>query len=154
MKTEITKEQALVRLTALCARGEHCEFEMTEKMRRWGVDEDVQAEVMAYLVAERYVDNARYARFFINDKVKYNRWGRRKVEQALRMKRIDEETYRPLLDEMCDTEEYSELLPQLLRTKMRSVKAKNDYDMRAKLIRFALSRGFQMDDILQALERI
>lgn len=154
MKTEITKEQALVRLTALCARGEHCEFEMTEKMRRWGVDEDVQAEVMAYLVAERYVDNARYARFFINDKVKYNRWGRRKVEQALRMKRIDEETYRPLLDEMCDTEEYSELLPQLLRTKMRSIKAKNDYDMRAKLIRFALSRGFQMDDILQALERI
>lgn len=150
----MTKEQALSRLTALCARGEHCCHDVTEKMRRWEIDEREQAEIVAYLLKERYIDEERYARFFINDKVKYNRWGRRKVEQALRFKRIDERIYRPLLDEIDETDDYKETLRHVLEVKKRSIKAKNDYDMRTKLIRFALSRGFEMDDVLREVESL
>lgn len=147
----MTKQEVLQKLTALCARGEHCQQEMLDKMRRWDVAEDVQAEVMAYIISEKYVDDARYARFFINDKVKFNRWGRRKVEMALRMKRIDESIYRPLLDEMDDTADYVETLIALLRNKVKVTKGRSGYEIRMKLIRFALSRGFTMDVIDEAL---
>lgn len=142
-----TYESCLSKLTALCARSEHCTYEMEEKMKKWEVDAETQQKVIAYLVKEKYVDDARYARFFINDKVKYNKWGRRKVEMALRMKRIDEAVYRPLLDEMDEGEDYTEILRALLRTKIKSVKGKSQYEIRMKLIRFALSRGFTMDVI-------
>lgn len=151
---EMTLQQVLQKLTALCARSEHCQQEMLDKMRRWEVADSVQAEAMAYLIREKYVDDARYARFFINDKVKYNKWGRRKVEQALRMKHIDESISRPLLDEIMSAEDYLEILVPLLISKRRTVKFSSDYELRMKLIRFALQRGFTMDVIEQAIGKI
>ena len=96
----MTKEQIISKLTAACARAEHCKDDMIRRMQRWQVDESLQQEVISYLVREKYIDEERYARFFINDKVKYNRWGRRKVEQALYFKHIPREVYEPLLDEV------------------------------------------------------
>ena len=75
-----------MKLAALCARGEHCQHDMLEKMRQWGVDEQEQASVMQRLVKERYVDDERYTRAFVHDKMTYNQWGRRKIEQALWLK--------------------------------------------------------------------
>ena len=84
MKTE---NDAYLTLAALCAQAEHCQWEMLEKMRRWEVPEDAQARVMQRLISERYVDDERYAQAFVKDKIRYNKWGRRKVEQALWQKR-------------------------------------------------------------------
>ena len=86
---EITEQEALQKLSALCAQSEHSSGEMTEKMRKWGIAEDVQARIMARLTVEKYVDDTRFSQFFINDKIKYNKWGRRKIEQALWQKGID-----------------------------------------------------------------
>lgn len=149
----MTYEHVLLKLTALCARGEHCLHEMRTKMQRWEVDDDIQKRVLDYLVKERFVDEERYARFFINDKIKYNRWGRRKVEQALYMKRIPSEIYRPLLDEV-EEESYEEVLMPLLRAKVKSIKAANDYELRMKLIRFGMQRGFSYEQIEKCLESL
>ncbi len=140
----MTEQQILNKLTAICARGEHCRQEMHEKMERWEVDEATQQHVMDYLIRERYIDEERYARFFINDKLKYNKWGKRKIEQALYAKRIPKDVYSPLLDDVKD-ESYEELLLPLLTSKARSVRANSEYERRMKLIRFALQRGFSYE---------
>lgn len=137
-------------LTALCAQAEHCQWEMTEKMRRWGLDDEAQARVMQRLVQERYVDDARYARAFVKDKVRYNKWGRRKVEQALWQKHIDEDISQQALDEV-DDEEYLDVLRPLLAQKRKTTRAANDYELNQKLVRFALGRGFTYDIIRQCL---
>lgn len=144
-------QQAYSRLSALCARSEHCQQEMLDKMRQWGVADDEQAQVMARLVKEQYVDDARYARAFVNDKVRYDRWGRRKVETALRQKRIDAEICRVVLDEV-PPQDYVEALKPLLKQKRRSTKASSDYELNMKLIRYALSRGYEMDIIKQCID--
>ena len=146
-----TEQDAYLTLAALCAQAEHCQYEMTEKMRRWELDDEVQARVMQRLVNERYVDDERYARAFVKDKVRYNKWGRRKVEQALWQKHIDEDIRQQVLDEV-DDEEYISILKPLLRQKRRSTKAANDYELNQKLIRFALGRGFTFDIIRQCLD--
>jgi len=148
---EMTASQAYQRLSALCARSEHCQQEMLEKMRQWGVGEEDQAQVMARLVSEKYVDDERFARAYIFDKIRYSKWGRRKVEQGLWMKRIDESISRPILDEV-DDDEYLQVLRPLLKQKRRSTRAASEYDLTMKLIRFALGRGFTMDIIKQCLE--
>ena len=50
-----TEQEAYLTLSALCAQAEHCQWEMTEKMRRWELTEEAQARVMQRLVSERYV---------------------------------------------------------------------------------------------------
>ena len=146
-----SEQDAYLTLAALCAQAEHCQYEMLEKMRRWELDDEAQARVMQRLVSERYVDDERYARAFVKDKVRYNKWGRRKVEQALWQKHIDEDIRQQVLDEI-DDEEYISVLRPLLRQKRRSTKAANDYQLNQKLMRFALGRGFTFDIIRQCID--
>ncbi len=146
-----TEQDAYLTLAALCAQAEHCQWEMLEKMRRWELPEEEQARVMQRLVSERYVDDERYARAFVKDKVRYNKWGRRKVEQALWQKHIDDDIRQRVLDEI-DDDEYLAVLKPLLQQKRRSTKAANDYELNQKLVRFAVSRGFTFDIIRQCLD--
>ena len=149
----MTKEQIIAKLSASCARAEHCLDDMRRKMERWQVENDVQEEVLQYLVKEKYIDESRYARFFINDKIKYNRWGRKKVEQALFYKHIPREVYEPLLDDIVDND-YEEILQPLLRTKEKNIKYANDYEKRMKLIRFAMGRGFSYEQAVSCLKNL
>lgn len=151
MKKEMTEQEAYLRLTALCAQAEHCRQEMRDKMVRWGLDETVQERVVSRLVRERYVDDERYARAYVNDKVRYQKWGRRKIQQGLWTKRIDDDTQQRVLDEVSD-EEYLAVLRPLLRQKRKTVKAQSDYELNQKLLRFALGRGFTFDIIRQCLD--
>ena len=151
MKKEMTEQEAYLQLATLCAQAEHCEQEMRDKMKRWEIDETVQNRIIDRLVQERYIDNERYARAFVKDKIRYNKWGRRKVQQALWMKRIDNDIQQRVLDEI-DEKEYLDVLHPLLKQKRKSTKAANDYELNQKLVRFALGRGFTFDIIRQCLE--
>ena len=150
MKKEITEQEAYLQLAALCAQAEHCQQEMRDKMRRWELDEMVQNRIIARLVKERYIDDERYARAFVKDKIRYNKWGRRKVQQALWQKRIDSDIQQRVLDEI-DEKEYLDVLRPLLKQKRKSIRAASDYELNQKLVRFALGRGFGFDIIRQCL---
>ena len=148
MKSE---KEAYLTLAALCAQAEHCQWEMLEKMRRWEVPEEAQARVMQRLVSERYVDDERNAQAFVKDKIRYNKWGRRKVDQALWQKHIDEDIRKRVLDEV-DDDEYLKVLRPLLKQKRTSTKANSDYELNQKLMRFAMGRGFTFDIIRQCID--
>ena len=145
-----TEQEAYLQLAAVCAQAEHCEQEMRDKMKRWEIDATTQDSIIARLVKERYIDNERYARAFVKDKIRYNKWGRRKVQQALWMKRISDEIQQRVLDEI-DEKEYLDVLIPLLKQKRKTIKANNDYELNQKLVRFALSRGFDFGIIRQCL---
>ena len=115
------------------------------------MSDEAQARVMQRLVSERYVDDERYARAFVRDKIRYNKWGRRKVEQALWMKHIDDDIRSRALSEI-DDEEYLSVLRLLLKQKRRSIKAASDYELNQKLVKFALGRGFTLDIIRQCID--
>ena len=148
---QITEQEAYLRLASLCAQAEHCQYEIKEKLRRWELGEEAQARIMERLVKERYIDEMRYARAFVKDKVVYNKWGRRKVEQALWQKQIDDDIRQSVLEEV-DDETYVSVLRPLLKQKRKSTKAGSEYEMNQKLVRFALGRGFTFDIIRQCID--
>lgn len=147
----MTGQQAFAKLSALCARSEHCQHDMLEKMRQWGVSAEEQAAVMERLVTERYVDDERFARAFATDKIRYNKWGRRKVEQALWLKHISKDIAQTVLGEIADSE-YISILKPMLKQKRRSTKSDSEYELNRKLVRFAMGRGFTMDIIRQCID--
>ena len=147
----MTEDQAFSKLSAMCARAEHCVHDVTEKMRRWQVPADVQERVINRLVSERYIDEERYCRAFVRDKLQYAKWGRLKIEQALRMKRIPEGVVARVFDEI-EPSAYVETLRRVLEAKAKSVKADSRAELKAKLMRFAYGRGYSADDALPIIE--
>ena len=147
----MTEKQVLTKLMALCARSEHSSGEMLQKMRLWDVEDEVQARVMQRLVGEKFIDDERYTRAFVNDKIKQNQWGRRKIEQALWAKGIDKATQKQILDAV-DENLYLETLRPLLKSKSRSISGRNEFERQMKLVRYAMSRGFSMEQVNQCID--
>ena len=153
MKKECTEEEARVKAEAYCSLVEHCSDDVLRKLEQWGAPADSHERIIEYLKKERFVDNRRYAIAFVRDKYRFNQWGRVKIAQALRMKRVPSDCISDAMDEI-DGEEYFSTLVSLLKRKQGSVKGRNDYERNGKLIRFAMSHGYEMDEILKAMKRI
>ena len=147
----MSEEQALARLTALCASAEHCTGEMIDKMTKWEISEEAQARIMEHLVKNKYIDDERYCRAFVHDKMEYNHWGRRKIEQALYVKHMDKAIQKTVLDEIPD-EDFIDILRPLIVHKRRQTRANSEYEMNMKLMRFAASRGFTIEQIRQCID--
>lgn len=145
-----TEQEALYSLSALCATAEHCSREIEEKMRKWGLPEAVRKRLLTQLVKDGFIDDNRFCRAFVHDKLRYDQWGRRKIELALYRKGIPETIAGPILDEIPDTV-YLETLRPLLAAKAKSTKAKSEYERNMKLLRYALGRGFSIDLARQCL---
>jgi len=119
----------------------------------WELPEDAVKRIIDRLKKEKFLDNARFARSFINDKLKFNKWGKTKIIFELRRRNIPESIYNPILEELAG-DEFEKQLMHILSVKEKSVKAKNDYDKKTKLIRFALGRGFTMDLSIKSVNRL
>jgi Uncharacterized protein conserved in bacteria len=148
---ELTEKEALNKAAAYCTASEHCLSEISTKLSQWGLDSDAQEKILKRLADERFIDEERYCRFFVNDKFKFNKWGKIKIGQALYMKKIPSTVSRKYLDEI-DEKEYMNTLRSLLTSKKKSIHASDDYQSNMKLIRFAMSRGFEMNVIRKCMQ--
>ena len=120
-----------------CSSVERCPSDVEEKIRKWGASEEVTERIMAHLQKERYLDAV----------------GRMKIAQMLRMKRLSDEDIRAGLEEI-DTEEYDGILKKMLKQKMKGIKAANDYERSMKLIRFAVGRGFTLEEVRRFVNQV
>lgn len=150
---KLTEPQALNRAAAYCSKAERCEWDVRKKLLTWELDTDAVKRILDRLKKERYLDNARFSRSFINDKLKFNKWGKTKIIFELKKRQISESIYNPLLDELSG-DEFEEQLMHILSVKIKSVKAKNDYEKKTKLIRFALGRGFPIDLAIRCVNKL
>ena len=144
--TNITETEALSKVAGYCSTAEHCRAEISEKLQRWGLPYDAIDRILKRLEDEKYIDEERFCRAFVNDKYRFAKWGKVKIAQALQMKKVSYNVCRRFLNEI-DEEEYLSVLDGLLAAKRKSVHAENEYELNGKLMRFALSRGFEMKDI-------
>lgn len=133
----------MAKLQDMCARAERSEGELREKMRGWGVNGNDSNEIIASLRRDRYVDDARFASAYARDKMRFSHWGKRKIAQGLAAKRVARDIVADALSQL-DDEEYSQALEHVLEAKLKSMPdALSDYEHRAKLYKFLLSRGFE-----------
>ena len=144
------KEVALGKATALCSQSEHCKAQIMEKLSLWGVSVQDAYNIMDYLEKEKYIDNKRFVRAYCHDKFCYNHWGRIKIRQMLRHLRLSDEEIEEGMQAIND-DDYLEALNDVLQAKDRSLREKDIYLRKAKLVRHLLSRGFETDLAVDAV---
>lgn len=150
-----TPEQrsAYLKASAICSRGETCAFDVLEKLKKWGLEEEDAQAVIKQLKEEKYIDDERFARAYVKDKFRFNHWGKQKIAFMLYSKKISREIQEAAFEEI-EEESYSEQLAKLLADKEKTIKATDAYDKRNKLVRFAMGRGFESDKIFAALKAL
>lgn len=152
MKKECSEKEARSKAEAYCSSVERCVSEVEAKLEQWGATPEVAEKVVGYLLKEKYIDPKRYCSAFVRDKYRFNQWGRVKITQALRMKRLSAGDIDMGMQEI-DEREYQKILAGMIEQKRKSVKAKTEYERNGKLIRFAMGRGFEMEAILRYIKQ-
>ena len=145
---------ALNKAMALCSHREYCCDDIRNKLISWGVGSSDIEKIISVLIGENFINESRFATAFVKDKFTYNKWGKIKIASHLKMKNIPPGIIKAALDSI-DHDEYLKLLIDLITVHRRKVKAKNQYELKAKLLRYGLSKGFESSflyDILNDFE--
>ena len=151
---EKSKEILLVtdRLRALCSRREYCTQDVMKKaLKALEGDRHAAEQVLETLVAEKYVDDLRYAGAYCRDKASLSGWGEVKIRYMLASKGIPREIIAEALEEI-DGNRAQDRLNRLLQTKYKSIK--DDPQCRRKLLRYALGRGYSYDEVTSVIDRL
>ncbi len=149
------EEEILAKLQALCVKREYCTYDIMRKAKDWlkdDADADARANLLVNsLVADGFVDDMRYCSAYAREKSAFDGWGPLKIKSALLLKRIDRELICRALTEV-DEERGKEKLERVLACKWKSLSG--DPNGKFKLIRFALSRGYEYETIRPIVENI
>lgn len=137
-------------LEAQCSKREYCRSDIRRKaMEKLDWDSSAADEVLVSLVEDGYVDDLRYASAFAREKSALTGWGPVKIRFALSSKQIPRETIDKAMEEV-DDEKAAARLQRLLESKYKSLQG--DPEIKLKLLKFALSRGYDYDSIRQSVD--
>lgn len=142
----LTRQQAIQRAQYLCARQERCAYDIQQKLRQWQLSKDDIDAILENLISNKFIDDERFASLYVRDKSKFNKWGPIKIVHSLKAKHISSEIIEKLISEIKPDQD-DKTLYELLVKKAKSTKSKSPYDLKVKLIRFGVSRGFDYSSV-------
>lgn len=146
-------DEALSSLMRLCSRAEKSSGDALRLMRTWGVAEEERQGVLDRLIAQRFIDDARYAEAYTREKSVMAGWGVRKIAEQLRIKGISRDIITSTLARL-DADEQVERLEAKLIKKMRTTKSASTYELRGKLLRYGLTLGYDYDAVMEVIDRL
>lgn len=138
---ELSKQEALDKAQAYCARAEHCAADVRRKLYEWRASSDLFDFIEENLYANGFLDDERFCRAYVHDKVAYQSWGRVKIQAGLRALQLPETDIREAIDSIDDTQYFANL---------RKLIAQRKTDSEDKLLRFLSQRGFTYEEIKHA----
>lgn len=148
-----TSDTIFNRLAWLCSRREYCSRGVLDLLRRKGVAGEEAVAVLERLREEGYVDDGRYARAFARDKALLSGWGPKKIAYVLASKGIAADVAKTAISEVSEQESESRM-KAVIKGKWKSVKSADVRDRRAKVLRFALSRGYDCAAVIEVLDSL
>jgi len=147
-------EQEILHIAAsYSSQAERCIYDVRKKITSVGGSSKTAERIIAHLIKEKFINETRYCRSFVNDKFRFNRWGRIKIAYELRSKNIDDKLINEAISNI-NEDEYESALFALLKDKKKTVKGQTEQDIFAKLYRFAVSRGFESNLTVQQLKKL
>lgn len=134
-----------------CSGAEHCCLEVRQMLERRKVENADIEHIIKYLVKEGFIDESRYAAAFVHDKVRFAKWGRTKIAQALWQKRISQGVADAALAAI-DEDEYMSALKDVIKAKYRTVKDATEYERKMKTLKSVCSRGYEPALVCKVLD--
>lgn len=125
-----------------CSGAEHCCLEVRQMLERRKAESADIERIIRYLIKEGYIDESRYAAAFVHDKVRFAKWGRAKIAQALWQKRIPQGVADAALASI-DEDEYMTALRDVAQSRYRQTKGATEYERKIKTMKSVCSRGYE-----------
>ena len=145
-----TKEQGNAKARHFCAYQERSHYEVRNKLFDWGLYPKDVEEIISELIQENYLNEARFALAYTLGKFRIKGWGKHKIKQGLKIKRISDKLINTSLVKI-DDDQYLAKLLEIIDKKSKTISEKDLFKRRYKLMQYALQKGFESDLISDIL---
>ncbi|GJM59581.1 regulatory protein RecX [Persicobacter diffluens] len=127
-----------------CAYQDRCTAEVSEKLQKWGLEDEMLEAAIEQLIAEKYLDEERFCRSYVRGKFYYQKWGKQKIRQALKLKQVNDALIQSALENEIKPEDYDEVLLKILYRKYHQLEKETDpYKRKMKTVQHAAQKGFE-----------
>ncbi len=147
----MTDNGILSKARAYCARQERCQQELRDKLYGWKAPAKDIEDIIAQLIGEGFLNEARFAEHYAVSKSRQKGWGRRKIEQALKAKGISGPCITAALRTI-DGDEAEAQLRLAVAKRWERLKGEEPYVRKEKLVRYFTHKGFSRDEVERVLE--
>ncbi|MFC0513682.1 regulatory protein RecX [Mucilaginibacter angelicae] len=149
---KITDEKvALAKSEHFCAYQERAQQEVRDKLYEWGLWPDAVEHTISQLIEGNFLNEERFAKLYAKSKFNQKAWGRIKIKQGLKLKRVPDALIKKALLTI-DSDDYLAALTHLLQKKAAILTEKNLLKRRYKLQQYAMGRGFEAELISDILK--
>jgi regulatory protein len=150
---KITDEKtALAKAEHYCAYQERSQQEVRDKLYEWGLYSNMVEQVIMQLIAGNFLNEERFANAYTRGKFNQNGWGKNKIKQGLKFKRVSDPLIKKALNSI-NGDDYLLMLHKVIQKKATLLSEKDAYKRKYRLHQYALSRGYENDlisDVLKA----
>ncbi len=144
-KKQLSFQEGLIKLQRYCAYQERCHSEVQQKLYDLGVWKNDAENIIVKLIEDNYLNEERFAESYVHGKFTIKQWGKTKIKIKLKEKKVSDYLIKKALAQIDDAD-YLKSLEKLITKKHKEYKTKyKGYELQAKLINFALSKGYEMD---------
>lgn len=141
-KKYIGPEEALAKLQRYCAYQDRCHQEVRSKLLELGVYGEVLEEIISELIQDNFLNEERFARSYARGKFRMRKWGKQKITQELKLRKLSDYCIAKAMEEI-DEEEYQNTIQQLIDKKWKETKLENLFLKRAKLAKYLIQKGYE-----------
>ena len=153
-KTFLTeKEKALKKLQKYCAYQDRCHQEVRSKLLTLKIYGDDLENIIVELIEDNFLNEERFACSYARGKFRIKKWGRIRIQQELKKRKISAYCIKKAMQEI-EEEEYLQTLQLLLEKKLRQSKETNSFKKKAKLAKYLMNKGYESSLIWAELNRM
>lgn len=149
-KQSLDKRTAYSKAEYFCAYQERSQQEVRDKLYSYGLYSKDVEEIISELIQANFLNEERFAYAFALGKFRMKSWGKFKISQALKLKRVGDTLIKKALNKI-DEDDYEDSLKRLLAKKNVLLTEKDSFKRKQKLVSYALSKGYERDLILDCL---
>ena len=144
----MNRDIALKKILHYCDYQDRCKKEIFTKLDTFELAEDDYDFIVDFLNDEGYMNDERYCRSYVKSKLNLKKWGVNKIKLSLIAKGIDRAIIDAVVSEI-DEDSYREELVKLLENK--KIDESDPYKRKAKLIRYAVGKGYSLSMVMEVL---
>lgn len=148
--TKLDKRTALAKAEHYCAYQERSQQEVRNKLYEWGLWSNEVEELISELIQTNFLNEERFTRAYVSGKFKIKKWGKVKIKQGLKLKRVPEKMIINALKGI-DYDEYLNVILETAQKKAPLIKEKDPYKSKYKLITYLMGKGFEKELIIEVL---
>ena len=149
----VTQAEAITKVESYCAYQERSTYEVRNKLKTWDLTEPDIEIIISHLLEENFLNEERFAEAYTLGKFRIKGWGKLKIKQALKLKRVSPEIITKSLKKI-DDKAYISRIKHLLERKSSRLTEKIPYKRHQKLAQYAITKGFEQEVIFKLLTKI